>query len=161
VTLEQLAALFDLAQGHTGRWAENVFEHLAQDNLVDRDDDAVWEVTDRGRVFVEHVRALPLPERAWRMPMAHRIAPNAGAFMEDFAAFGTAALHINGIEEEEGEPPKGPMPKPFARKIDIPSDPELLRALASQLLDNGMSMGEVERELNLTPEQATAFFRGR
>lgn len=73
---------------------------------------------------------------------------------------GVGPLHIIGIDDE-GAPPSGPPPKPFASRIEIPTDPEALKAQANALLERGMSVGEVERELNLTPEQATAFFRGR
>jgi hypothetical protein len=154
MTYEMLAALFDLAHNCTGHHDEGTRRQLERLGLTDD-----GSITPRGHAFIEHVCALPLPERvtAWRVP---RIAPNPAAFMDDFVTFGTAALHINGIDEE-GEPPSGPPPKPFASRIEVPTDPELLKAQANALLDRGMSMGEIERELSLTPEQATAFFRGR
>lgn len=68
-------------------------------------------------------------------------------------------LHLNSIDEE-GESPSGPPPKPFASRIETPSDPELLKATANRLLDSGMSMNEVTRELSLTPEQTTSIFYG-
>lgn len=68
-------------------------------------------------------------------------------------------LHINGIDE--GEAPSGPAPKPFAIISEIAADPELLKLQANNLLDRGFSVGEVTRELNLTPDQATSFFQGR
>ena len=48
-------------------------------------------------------------------------------------------------------------PKP---KRIIPTDPDELKAAALRLLDAGYGMNEVKTELELTEEQARAFFFG-
>lgn len=155
MNLDQIQALISVDTGVSTNLAENEFEWLKEHELVRASDEENWELTGRGRAFLEHIAGLPLPKRV----TVWRIAPNAGEFADDLRTFGSAALHINGIDEE-GAPPAGPPPKPFASGIEIPTDPELLKIHANNMLDRGMSMGEVTRELNLTPEQATSFFRG-
>lgn len=133
---------------------DRVFEELARLGLTDG-----AAVTPRGMAFIRHLCALPLPERvtAWQVP---RITHSPGAFLDDVAAFGVGALRISGIEEGEGEPPKGPMPKPFATRIEIPSDPEALNMEANRLLDSGMGQMEVAHALDMTEEQVARIFRG-
>ena len=50
---------------------------------------------------------------------------------------------------------------PAKPKRVIPTDPELLRETALQLMNSGLGMNEVKAELNLTTEQADAFFHGK
>lgn len=52
-------------------------------------------------------------------------------------------------------------PPPPRPKRQIPTDPEALKAEAIALLDAGLGMEEVKRELELSDEQAQAFFFGK
>lgn len=62
------------------------------------------------------------------------------------------ALNITGIEE---------VPVKVTPPRDIPTDPEILRATATHMLNSGSSMNEVKTALNLTQEQADQFFFGK
>jgi hypothetical protein len=147
LTLEELAALVSLAQVPRQSAAavevveffgERVWEDLATKQLLDRElsPDAVWFVSDRGRVFVDYLVRLPLPTqtKAWAMP----------------------AHDLDSVASTHGEP--APV---VAVDPAIPTDPEQVRNLARQLLGAGWGRGEVARKLNITEDEVDAvFFEG-
>ena len=51
-----------------------------------------------------------------------------------------------------------PSPPPAAPKRYIPADPEELKALASNLSNQGYGLGEIKTMLELTPAQMQDFF---
>lgn len=48
--------------------------HLQRENMIETDDFAThgrrvpFKITERGAVFIEHIRRTPLPIQGWRMP---------------------------------------------------------------------------------------------
>lgn len=153
LTLEQLAALTLLATPGPSGFSETTYEHLQGLDLVRYNSECNWEITDRGRVFLDHLEALPLPRQItqWVMPS------DSPAF--DLAVFGTAAqfkpMHLS-IEDDTPPPPP-----PLRPKRVIPTDPEELKALALSLMNSGFGMNEVKEQLELTEGQAQQFFFGK
>lgn len=148
MTLQQLAALFDLAAsaGVEGlceeRHGNATWAALEQSELAVAGE--TWAITDRGRAFLDHVCALPLPQQtiAWRM-LGQVTLPTT---------------EIATILEDEGKPPP---PPPLRRKRVIPTDSEELRLEAVRMMDAGYGMNEVKEELELTGPQAQQFFFGK
>jgi hypothetical protein len=142
LTLEQIAALIALdAAGGEGV----VFEHLQVVELVRMRGDT-WEVTERGRAFLDHLERLPLP-----VPITQWLMPSADPAF-DLAAFGSA-VHLRPSES-------APPPPPLRPKRAIPTDPDELKAEALRLMDAGYGMNEVKEQLELTAAQAQQFFFG-
>lgn len=141
--LDETAALILLAIPGPPGFSENTYEHLQALELVRKNSEANWEITERGRVFIDHLQGLALPEQttAWRMPDRYSIP-------------GSTAHWI----DEDTKPPPAP---PLRPKRVIPTDPEELRLEALRLMDAGFGMNEVKEQLELTEPQAQQFFFGK
>jgi hypothetical protein len=147
--LEETAALIALAT--SGPFTENTYEHLQALELVRKSSDANWEITERGRVFIDHLQGLELPRQITQWVMPSDDPPFS------LAAFGSAAqFKPMNLSIDDGPPP----PPPIRRKREIPTDPDELKAEADRLMNAGYGMNEVKAELELTDAQAQAFFFG-
>lgn len=141
MNLDQLHALVAIAVTGTPP-SQEVREQLVRAQLIQ---DSAPVLTDRGRVFLEHVLALPLPEpvSAWRMPGA---AVSAAV---------TAAQ-----ETAEGIAPPPPPPPTRISRRPIPTDPAELRVEALRMMDSGFGMNETAEFLKLSSDQVQAIFYG-
>jgi hypothetical protein len=126
---------------------------LGELQLVERESEqSLWQLTERGRVFVDHILSLPLPQLAWRMPgqqqpvMPMQLPTTPWSF---------AAKPVT-LEDTASAPP--PTPVSMLPKVDIPTDPSELNLLANRYLDQGYGMNEVATMLKLDPAQMKAIF---
>lgn len=149
---------------------------LSDLKLVERGDEhALWRLTERGRVLVEHVLALPLPEpvRAWRMPgapspFAPAVSPNAGRPIEVDWEAAKRSLAASDLQpgnaapppDDDTPPPRAPNPKPIPG-IVLAEDPQARRNQARQLLDRGFGAREVAETLELPEAEVEQMFFGR
>lgn len=144
---------------------------LSDLKLVDRQDEhALWSLTERGHVLVEHVLELPLPEpvRAWRMPGAP--SPSAPAVSPRVDVDWDAARDAlrsdrtnlqppsadSSTDDEDGIP-RPPLPKPIPG-IVLAEDPQARRNQARQLLDRGFGVNEIAETLELPAVEVEQMF---
>lgn len=142
---------------------------LGELQLVERESEqSLWQLTERGRVLVDHVLSLPLPELAWRMPGQQQpvmpVRPSAVDPVQlalnslgSMAPWPFAAKAVT-LEDNGPTPARPPAPVSMLPKVDIPEDPEALEQRANQLLNSGYGLNEVKEMLKLSSAQAQAFF---
>lgn len=126
--------------------------------LVERESDqALWQLTERGRILVDHVLSLPLPVLAWRMPVQQQpvMPPHQPQF--DIRLMRAGPIGFVPAEPVE-DPPQPPAPLSMLPKVDIPTDPAELESQANMLLNRGYGLNEVAQMLKLSPTQAKAIF---
>lgn len=146
--LGQTAALIAIDIGDNVPVPEEVCENLQALGLVRYNSESNWEITERGRVFLDHLQGLSLPVQtaAWRMPGSDVLITGRQPL----------ELHMSGIDDGPAPPPP-----PLRRKRVIPTDPDALRLEAVQMMNSGFGMNEVKEELELTESQAQQFFFGK
>jgi hypothetical protein len=141
MTNEQLYALSFVATGYGGVGGDSLKFLLAEELVVASEQG--HELTERGRVFLECVLALPLPERvtAWRMP-------GTSPLLQDVQT-------VRGLEftllpdNAEGEPPpKPPAPKPIPGVVPA-EDMAVRREQVKALLNRGYGTSEIAETLEL------------
>lgn len=128
---------------------------LGELQLVERESEqSLWQLTERGRVLVDHVLSLPLPQLAWRMPGQQQpVMPLYQPWLDK-----DIRLLRPGPAEPSGPAPRPPAPVSMLPKVDIPEDPVALEQRANELLNGGYGLNEVKEMLKLSSAQAQAFF---
>jgi len=160
MTLDELSAL--LAIAYTGGAVALVVTetralgYLRDQQLIEADgEQGGVRLSERGRVFVDHILALPLPVpvSAWRMPSG--IVEYA---QPDPVMNATEALSRQTPPEEDNTPPAPPRPLNFRPGNPIPTDPAERSAEAKRLIDSGWGVNEVATQLEMAIDEVEAIF---
>ena len=65
--LIHLSVRSDLALAES--WERNAIQTLLQRDMIALTTDTIhYEITEKGQCFIEHLKELPMPTHAWKMP---------------------------------------------------------------------------------------------
>lgn len=139
---------------------EGIWLSLHDLNLVERDGaEEPWHLTERGRVLVEYLLELPLPEQvsAWKMPGVAISMPRMPTVEAQWPIPGSVTW-VPGADIEDGPPPpKPPLPKPIPG-ITPASDPDGKRAQARELINRGYGTSEIADTLEMSQSEVEQIF---
>lgn len=158
-----------IEQNGPGIWVS-----LAELDLVEQDNGGgPLRLSERGRVLVDYVLRLPLPQQVnvWQMPgvsirMPIMPAASIGEAVRRWNESGVPAGRANlqpgnaDLETDGPPPPKAPPPKPIPG-ITAAEDPQARRAQALELMNRGYGTSEIADTLEMDAgEVEQIFFRG-
>jgi hypothetical protein len=135
---------------------------LSELDLVESPSDELhWRLTERGRVLIDYVIGLPLPEQvsAWRMPGVSISMPLVEAQQRQFWPFAAKPVTVSDADDDGPPPPKPSPPKPIPG-ITPAADAESKRAQALELINRGFGTSEIADTLEMDQGEVERIFFG-
>lgn len=148
-----------IEQNGPGIWLALYAEALVEKRESEQ---PLWHLSERGRVLVDHVLALSLPEQvtAWRMPdpSSNQVWPTrTGAPLDAASAHVVPPVTI--AIDEDGPPPPIPKRKPIPG-ITPAADPADRREQVQDLLNRGFGTSEIAQTLEMDHAEVEQIFFG-